>query len=72
MCYESAEHCQNFSETGLDVKLLLIHFFMIRQFISLEETTLERADHTLQLLIFVTAKKEELMIIFFILSVFVS
>ena len=35
-----------------------------------KETTLERADFTLQLLMFVTAEKEGQMIIIFFLSIF--
>ena len=39
-------------------------------FISPKETTLERADFTLQLLMFVTAEKERVMFIIFCLSIF--
>ena len=40
--------------------------------VAVKETTLERADFTLQLLMFVTAEKERRMFIIFSLSIFVS
>ena len=40
--------------------------------IATKETKLERADFTLQLLVFVTAEKERRMFISFFLSIFVS
>ena len=51
---------------------IFIHSFFLRSFVRSKETTLERADFTLQLLMFVTTEKEGVVFIIFFFFQFLS